>query len=470
MERADASIVVLAARANPGWRMRAARLVVRLVPMLVAGWIGLAGSAALAADAIVLSVAGTATAEGAPAAPGLRALRNGSELFEGDVVRTGDDGRVQFRFTDGGLVSLQPRTEFRIDEYRHGGASQRSFFSLLRGALRTATGAIGRRDRDDYRLRTPTATVGIRGTEFLAEETVCDPRCAPGTTAGLRVSVTQGRIAVTTGAGSIEVGQGQSAVVDGPDALPRLTAAGPILAPRALAHAGQSPGTGNGGGRSPAVAPTADSSAPIPGTPDATASGAAAAGATDSVGGQTPGSPFRLAGREPSEAGVEPTTTAAGKASTAAGTASPKTRQGAPADGDWPADRAQPITVALVPTGMKTGVGTEPRLVLISPTLAQVSGQSESTRKPNIRPDSSGRAARRSPTAPGRTLQGKSPWLRPGPGRHRRPRRVRYAAPSWVEATKRERRSHKGVYPEAGRPPHPSAPHFSGRSGGRRRK
>ncbi|NLD68747.1 MAG: hypothetical protein GX644_08020, partial [Limnobacter sp.] len=350
MERADASIVVLAARANPGWRMRAARLVVRLVPMLVAGWIGLAGSAALAADAIVLSVAGTATAEGAPAAPGLRALRNGSELFEGDVVRTGDDGRVQFRFTDGGLVSLQPRTEFRIDEYRHGGASQRSFFSLLRGALRTATGAIGRRDRDDYRLRTPTATVGIRGTEFLAEETVCDPRCAPGPTAGLRISVTQGRIAVTTGAGSIEVGQGQSAVVDGPDALPRLTAAGPILAPRALAHAGQSPGTGNGGGRSPAVAPTADSSAPIPGTPDATASGAAAAGATDSVGGQTPGSPFRLAGREPSEAGVEPTTTAAGKASTAAGTASPKTLQGAPADGDWPADRAQPITVALVPT------------------------------------------------------------------------------------------------------------------------
>ena len=146
MERADTSFLVRAARANPGWRMRAVRLASRLAPTLLAAWLGLAGAAALAADAIVLSVAGTASAEGAPAAPGLRILQSGSELFEGDLVRTGDDGRVQFRFTDGGLVSLQPRTEFRIDEYRQGGASQRSFFSLLRGALRTATGAIGRRD------------------------------------------------------------------------------------------------------------------------------------------------------------------------------------------------------------------------------------------------------------------------------------------------------------------------------------
>jgi hypothetical protein len=57
-----------------------------------------------------------------------------------------------------------------VREYRYEGktdGSERGFFSLVRGAMRTVTGAIGRYNRSAYQVRTPTATVGIRGTGGL---------------------------------------------------------------------------------------------------------------------------------------------------------------------------------------------------------------------------------------------------------------------------------------------------------------
>src|SRR5262245_60410801 len=96
-----------------------------------------------------------------------RALSRGSELDEGDTIRTNADGRAQLRFTDGSYVSLQPNTDFAISEYKYDGkadGSERSFYGLVRGAMRTVTGAIGRVNRNAYRITTPTATVGIRGT------------------------------------------------------------------------------------------------------------------------------------------------------------------------------------------------------------------------------------------------------------------------------------------------------------------
>ena len=65
----------------------------------------------------------------------------GHTVQTGDTIITGYDGRAQIRFSDGSLVSLQPRTEFRIDRYRYDTADQRGFFSLAAGAIRTASKA-----------------------------------------------------------------------------------------------------------------------------------------------------------------------------------------------------------------------------------------------------------------------------------------------------------------------------------------
>src|SRR5690606_23668999 len=121
----------------------------RLLAPLLAVWLALAAGLAVAADGVVIALVGSVIAQrtdSVGAAPTTRALSVGSELSQGDLVRTGKDGRTQIRFSDGGLVSLQPGTDFRIDEYRFDAVTERSFFSLLRGALRSATGAIGKRD------------------------------------------------------------------------------------------------------------------------------------------------------------------------------------------------------------------------------------------------------------------------------------------------------------------------------------
>jgi hypothetical protein len=131
-----------------------------------------------------------------------RPLARGTELDNGDVVRT-NDGRAQIRFTDGAYVSLQPNTEYGIRDYQYTQGNERGFFSLLKGAMRTVTGAIGRINRDRYQIATPTATVGIRGTGGVIQ--VQDD----GSTL---VVGTSGIWSLTNPAGSVDVPAGTSAV------------------------------------------------------------------------------------------------------------------------------------------------------------------------------------------------------------------------------------------------------------------
>ena len=95
-----------------------------------------------------------------------RALRRGEAIQSGDTINTGR-GRAQLHFKDGARVSLQPNSEFRVDEYNYEGkedGKERSFFSLLKGGLRAISGLIGHRNKNTFRVNTPVATIGIRGT------------------------------------------------------------------------------------------------------------------------------------------------------------------------------------------------------------------------------------------------------------------------------------------------------------------
>lgn len=143
-----------------------------------------------------------------------RPLSRGAELIAGDTVFT-HSGRTQLRFTDGAFVSLQPNSEFRIDEYRFDGkvdGSERGVFSLIKGGLRTITGLIGRSNRNNYRVSTSVATIGIRGTEY----TMAYAERLSGT-------VGQGEIAVCNVAGCLNVANGESYLVAKADVLPVMS-------------------------------------------------------------------------------------------------------------------------------------------------------------------------------------------------------------------------------------------------------
>src|SRR5690349_9921342 len=80
-----------------------------------------------------------------------RTPEKGMSVDSGETVSTAD-GRVQVRFTDGGYFSLQPNTQFRIDEYRYAhGDDDRWLLSLLKGGLRTISGLVGKQNRSAYR-------------------------------------------------------------------------------------------------------------------------------------------------------------------------------------------------------------------------------------------------------------------------------------------------------------------------------
>jgi hypothetical protein len=148
---------------------------------------------------------------GGPARP----LAKGAGVEAGDIVST-NDGRVQLRFTDGAYVSLQPQSQFRVDEYRWEGradGSERGFFSLLRGGLRTITGVVGRSNKRGYRVTTSVATIGIRGTEYKISQL----------DGGIVGSVGEGAIDVCTGAGCFPFGSGESFLVSDPQGEPQLT-------------------------------------------------------------------------------------------------------------------------------------------------------------------------------------------------------------------------------------------------------
>jgi hypothetical protein len=154
-----------------------------------------------------------------------RTLARGEELSQGDTIHT-NAGRAQIRFADGAYVSLQPDTEFGIKEYNFDGkadGTERGFFSLLKGAMRAVTGLIGHVNHSKYRISTPTATVGIRGTGGLIQ-VLNDGSTLIRGSSGIWV--------LSSPAGSVEVPAGTSAIAPAnPGIPPHETSQGPSLPP-----------------------------------------------------------------------------------------------------------------------------------------------------------------------------------------------------------------------------------------------
>ncbi|HZM47630.1 MAG TPA: FecR domain-containing protein [Burkholderiales bacterium] len=102
----------------------------------------------------------------ADAANRLRRPRVGDAIYEGEGIATGADGEVHLRMEDGGYIAVRPGTRMRIVNFRaQADAEDRSVISLLQGSFRSVTGWIAKDRRDRAVINTPTATIGIRGTE-----------------------------------------------------------------------------------------------------------------------------------------------------------------------------------------------------------------------------------------------------------------------------------------------------------------
>lgn len=100
---------------------------------------------------------------------GSRSAQQGLEVNEGDTVVTGANAWVLLVMSDGASLTLRPNSRVRLDTYRYSAsapaAENTGVISLMQGAFRSITGLIGQTNRAGYRIVTPSATIGIRGTD-----------------------------------------------------------------------------------------------------------------------------------------------------------------------------------------------------------------------------------------------------------------------------------------------------------------
>lgn len=95
-----------------------------------------------------------------------RAGHAGDAIYEGDTLATGKNSEAHITMADTGFIALRAESRMQIVRFQADGDDKDTgVFKLFTGAMRSVTGWIGKFNRRSYLLRTPTATIGIRGTD-----------------------------------------------------------------------------------------------------------------------------------------------------------------------------------------------------------------------------------------------------------------------------------------------------------------
>ncbi len=143
---------------------------------------------------------------------GQKAITTNTEVFQGDQINTAAESELLLRMADGTIIAMRPNSQLVLSEYRfdkNNSNNDNVFIRLLKGGLRTVTGAIGKKNPQKVRFATPTATIGVRGTDF--EIAVIDDNKKEAE-AGTYNKVFQGTTYIDNGQGkSVDVNANQAA-------------------------------------------------------------------------------------------------------------------------------------------------------------------------------------------------------------------------------------------------------------------
>jgi len=89
------------------------------------------------------------------------------DIFSYDTVKTGN-GKVGIEFIDATRVDVTQHSKLLIDEFVYDPNTKTGKLSLKAklGTVRYASGQIAKNSATDVKITTPTATIGVRGTDF----------------------------------------------------------------------------------------------------------------------------------------------------------------------------------------------------------------------------------------------------------------------------------------------------------------
>lgn len=96
---------------------------------------------------------------------------SGAVVQEGDRIITGAKGAAALTLVDGTVLTVGPNSSLDLTHHVYDPTSQQGslLLNLLQGTLRMITGAMAKTNPELIKVTTPTAVVGVRGTDFIVE-------------------------------------------------------------------------------------------------------------------------------------------------------------------------------------------------------------------------------------------------------------------------------------------------------------
>ncbi|MFO7665544.1 MAG: FecR domain-containing protein [Desulfobacterales bacterium] len=95
----------------------------------------------------------------------------GMPIKIGNTLKTGPGGTLGVTFKDNTVMSFGPDTELTVDEYLYAPETDNLKFgtSIAKGSLQVVSGTIAKLKPKSVTMKTPTGTIGIRGTHYLVK-------------------------------------------------------------------------------------------------------------------------------------------------------------------------------------------------------------------------------------------------------------------------------------------------------------
>jgi hypothetical protein len=147
-------------------------------------------------------------------------LRAGIDVFSNEIVKTAENSAALLVFQDKTELSIGADSEIVLDRFVFDPDPNKSAVavSILSGVARFSTGVL---PKSAYTIRTPSATMSVRGTSFLIsveqgqpaqtrrQGFACDDPLARRT----QVDVTSGAVAITAQGETVQIDTGHSSTV-----------------------------------------------------------------------------------------------------------------------------------------------------------------------------------------------------------------------------------------------------------------
>ena len=106
----------------------------------------------------------------------------GNEIEKKDIISTQENSKVKITLNDNTIISIGKESTLNIEEYVYDTTTpsdSKTELNFVKGAFHTITGQIGKINPSKFKLKTKSASIGIRGTEIYGDET--SVACTKGT-------------------------------------------------------------------------------------------------------------------------------------------------------------------------------------------------------------------------------------------------------------------------------------------------